>query len=82
MSHDAEINIVPQTMPTVRSAAAERMRAHRERRRLGLRSVRVQIREREIDVLIRRGLLKTDARNELCAVRDALHRHFEATLKA
>jgi hypothetical protein len=82
MSHDAEINIVPQTMPTVRSAAAERMRAHRERRRLGLRSVTVQIREREIDVLIRRGLLKADARNELRAVRDALHRHFEATLKA
>jgi hypothetical protein len=82
MSHSAEINIVPPTMPTARSAAAERMRAHRERRRLGLRCVTVQMRETEIDVLIRRDFLKADARNDVFAVRDALYRHFEATLKA
>jgi hypothetical protein len=43
---------------------------------------RIELRETEIDVLIRRGLLKADARNDVFAVRDALHRHFEATLKA
>jgi hypothetical protein len=43
---------------------------------------RIELRETEIDVLIRRGLLKADARNDVFAVRDALYRHFEATLKA
>jgi hypothetical protein len=43
---------------------------------------RIELRETEIEVLIRRGLLKADARNDVFAVRDALYRHFEATLKA
>ena len=79
MSHDPEISNVEATVPT-RSAAAERMRAHRDRRRAGLRCVVVQLRETEIDVLIRKGLLKADARNDLYAVRNALHGHFDRTL--
>jgi hypothetical protein len=79
MSHDTEISNVQETVPT-RSAAAERMRAHRERRRLGLRSVVIQIREREIDVLIRRGLLKADARNNVRAIGDAIHAHLDESL--
>ena len=62
--------------------AALRMRARRERRRLGLRSVVIQIREREIDVLIRRGLLKADARNNVRAIGEAIHSHFDNTLRA
>ena len=31
-------------------------------------------------MLIRRGLLKADARNDVFALRDALYRHFEATV--
>jgi hypothetical protein len=81
MSQDAEISIPP-SAPNTPSAAANRMRNHRERRRLGLRCVTVQLRETEIDVLIQKGLLKPDARNDVFAVRDALYRHFEATLKA
>jgi hypothetical protein len=46
------------------------------------RNSEIELRETEIDVLIRRGLLKADARNDVFAVRDTLHRHFEATLKA
>ena len=53
MSHDTEISNVEATVPT-RSAAAERMRAHRDRRRKGLRCVRIELRETEIDVLIRK----------------------------
>jgi hypothetical protein len=79
MSHDTEISNVQATVPTL-SAAAERMRAHRKRRRAGLRCVVVQLRETEIDVLIRKGLLKADARHDLYAVRDALHEHFDRTL--
>jgi hypothetical protein len=82
MQHDAEINIVPQTMPMTRSGAAERMRAHRERRRKGHRCVTIELRETEIDLLIRRGLMKADARNDRYAICNALYCHFEATLKA
>src|SRR5262249_55649858 len=60
--------------------AAQRMRAHRDRRRKGLRCIRVELRETEVDVLIRKGLLKPDARNDPCAIRDALHAHFDRTL--
>ena len=70
------------TGDTARSAAAERMRAHRKRRRAGLRCVVVQLRETEIDVLIKRGLLKADARNDLNAVVHALYHHLDATLGA
>ena len=70
------------TGDTARSAAAERMRAHRKRRRAGLRCVVVQLRETEIDVLIKRGLLKADARNDLNAVVQALYHHLDATLGA
>jgi hypothetical protein len=40
----------------------------------------IQLRETEIDVLIKRGLLKADARNDVCAVRDALYAHLDRTL--
>jgi hypothetical protein len=81
MSHDTEISNVQAIGPT-RSAAAQRMRAHRKRRRAGLRCVVVQLRETEIDVLIRRGLLKADARNNVRAIGEALHGHFDNTLRA
>jgi hypothetical protein len=51
------------------------MRAHRQRRRDGLRCIVVQLRETEIDELIRRKLLQADARNDLY-----VHMHFDRTL--
>jgi hypothetical protein len=62
------------------SPAAERMRLHRERRRWGLRCLTVELRETEIDTLIRRGMLKADARNDPGAVCKALYAHLESTL--
>jgi hypothetical protein len=56
------------------------MRAHRQRRRDGLRCIVVQLRETEIDELIRRKLLQADARNDPYAIRQALHMHFDRTL--
>ena len=41
-----------------RSPAAERMRLHRERRRRGLRCLVIELRETEVDALIRGGLLE------------------------
>ena len=65
--------------PPIRPAT-ERMRLHRDRRRRGLRCLVIELRETEIDALIRMGLLRPEARNSLPAVRDALYDHFEHTL--
>jgi hypothetical protein len=62
-----------------RSAAAERMRAHRQRRRDGLHCLTIELRETEIDVLLGR---KADASNDQDAIRDALYAHLERTLDA
>jgi len=65
---------------TARSAAgAERMRAHRQRRRDGLRCLTIELRETEIDTLIGK---KAVARNDEDAIRDALYAHLERTLDA
>ena len=59
------------------SAAAERMRRHRARRRDGLRSLTIELHEREVDALIRSGFLKKGSRNEPNAVAQALYRVFD-----
>ena len=83
MANDDEMTAVqPTTEPTPRSPAAERMQRHRKRKRQGLRCVTVQLRETEVDVLIRNGLLAADARNDPRAVRKAVHTHFDRTLRS
>jgi hypothetical protein len=62
------------------SAAAERMHLHRERRRQGLRCIIVELRETEIDALVRRGLLEAETRNDKYAVRMALYEYLDRTL--
>jgi hypothetical protein len=62
------------------SRAAERMRRHRERRRDGLRCMIVELRETEIDELIRMGLLKSEMRNDANAILQALYVHLDLTL--
>jgi hypothetical protein len=64
------------------SGAAERMRRYRERRRNGLRCLNIELRATEIDTLIRKGLLKTETRNDSNAIRKALYDHFDRTLDA
>jgi len=65
-----------------RSSAAERMRRHRERRLLGFRCVTLQVRDREIDTLIQRGLLRPEMRNDVHEIREALYTHLDRTLGA
>ena len=72
----------PNTAPATRSAAAERMRRHRERRRKGLRCLMIQLRETEIDALIGIGLLKPEMRNNPSAVRKAFYTFLDGTLGA
>jgi hypothetical protein len=63
-----------------RQITAERMRLHRKRQWQGLRCLTVELRETEIDTLIRRGMLKADARNDPSAVCKALYAHLDRTL--
>ena len=63
-----------------RSAAAERMRLHRQRPKEALRCLTIELRETEVDALIRSGLLKADARNDRLAVVDALYACLDESL--
>jgi hypothetical protein len=62
------------------SPAAERMRRYRDRRNKKLRCLTLEIHEIEIDLLIRKGLLAAEMRNDLIAVRDALYSFLDETL--
>lgn len=62
------------------SPPAIRMRRHRQRRRDGLRCLNIQLRETEIDVLIRKGLLKSETRNDANAIIEALYAFFDRYL--
>jgi hypothetical protein len=64
----------------IQSPAAERMRRHRQRRKEGLRCAIIDIREAEIDELVRRGLLSTNDRNDPYAIVEALYRFLDAAL--
>jgi hypothetical protein len=78
MTYDAELTV---TLPTTeRSAAAERMRLHRERRRQGLRCLMIEVRETEIDALVRAGLLGAEMRNDPVSIIEALYAHLNRTL--
>jgi hypothetical protein len=55
-------------VPSLRRALRD---AHRQRRRDGLRCIVVQLRETEIDQLIRRKLLQADARHDVHGIRNA-----------
>jgi len=70
----------PPVAPATRSAAAERMRMHRERRRRGLRCLMIQLRETEIESLVRMGLLKIEMRHDAAAIVKAIHVFFDHSL--
>ena len=81
MTHYAESTATPSTnAPAAPSAAAHRMRLHRERRRKGLRCFTIELRNTEIDVLIHKGFLKAETRNDPIAVSKALYAHLDQTL--
>jgi hypothetical protein len=63
------------------SAAAERMRRHRQRKREGLRSLTIEVREAEIDALMRSGFLEKSSRDDANAVTQALYRVFDRVFR-
>jgi hypothetical protein len=81
LRQDPEMTAIPPTTEAATgTAAAERMRRHRQRRRDGLRCLVIELRETEIDELIRKGLLKPETRNDTSAIIDALYAHLDSTL--
>jgi hypothetical protein len=62
------------------SAAARRMRRHRERRRDGLRCMTIELRETEVTALIQKGFLNEEARNNRRAVISAFYGFLDRTL--
>jgi hypothetical protein len=80
MGVDAEM--VAATAPEVRSAAAERMRLHRERRRQGLRCLMIELHVTEIEALVGMGLLRAEMRDDGEEVSAALYEHLNRTLGA
>jgi hypothetical protein len=64
------------------SPAAERMRRHRERRRIGLHCLTVEVRATELDALVCRQLLKNEMRNDQRAILIALYEFLDSTLGA
>ena len=65
---------------TKRSPAAERMRRHRARRRLGCRCIQVEVAEFDLAGLVRLGYLDPDDRDDPIAIGDALYRLFDQTI--
>ena len=83
MAPDADMTANPPTTePVVRSPAAERMRLHRERQRRGLRCFMIELRDSEIDALIRYGLLPGERRKDKGAIIRALYAYLDRTLGA
>ena len=80
MSQHAERSEKPATPPIGSSAAAERTLTPSQRRKEALRCLTIELCETEVDALIRRGLLKADARNDRLAVMNALHAHLDGSL--
>jgi hypothetical protein len=66
--------------PVAPSAAAKRMRLHRYRRQQGLGCVIAELRETELDTLVRMGLLQAEMRNDPKAIKRALHEFLDDTL--
>ena len=66
-------------VPAIR-AAGDRVRRHRERRRRGMRCLTIEIHDREIDALVRHGLLDDGERDDARAILAALREYLGNTL--
>jgi len=60
--------------PARRASSAERMRRSRNLRRKGLRVVPVEVRDTEVQALVRLGLLPAEEQNNSAAIGGALGR--------
>jgi hypothetical protein len=73
---------IKKAVPATRSisAAAQRMRRHRQRKREGMRSLQIELRETDVDALIESGFLDERSRDDANAVIRALYKFFDDIL--
>jgi hypothetical protein len=64
-----------------RSPGAERMARCRQRRQKGMRCLMIELRETEVDVLVRCRLLAAESRHNKGAVRRALYQFLDGALR-
>jgi hypothetical protein len=81
----ASSGVIPQSTqgapePLEHATSARRMRLHRARRQKGLRCVTVELRDREIDSFVAKGLLPSTSRDDTAAIRKALYAYLDRTL--
>ena len=65
---------------TQRTAAAERMRRHRQRPKDGLRCLSIEVRETEVDALVRRGFSQQELKEDSDAIMEGLYAYLDQTL--
>jgi len=82
MTHDDKTALMPGPEPEAPLTPAERTRRHRDRRRRRVRYLGIELRETEIDTLIRRGFLQPETRNDRNAVTRALYAYLDRMLGA
>jgi hypothetical protein len=66
--------------PVEHATSARRMRLHRARRQKGLRCLTVELRAREVEALVSKGLLPSASRGDTAAIRKALYAYLDGTL--
>jgi hypothetical protein len=71
---------ITEKIQAARARATERMRRSRKRRRDGLRCYRLELRDGEIEALVRRGLLSPGEQTNRSAVIQAMYAFFDRTL--
>jgi hypothetical protein len=69
------------SVSTMSSPGAVRMARHRSRRRNGLHCLTIELRESEIDALIRDERLAAASRTDIAAVKQALYGFLDDTLR-
>jgi hypothetical protein len=62
------------------SPSAARMRRHRQRKREGMRSLQIELRETDVDALIESGFLDERSRDDANAIIRALYKFFDDIL--
>ena len=67
------LSLLSSAEPATRTAAAERMRRYRQRRRDGFRCLMIELRETEIDALITNGLLAAKNREDYDSLQSAFY---------
>jgi hypothetical protein len=81
MTGDVDASAPPRDASPPPDHSTERMRRHRQRRRSGMRSIVLDVRDHEIEALIKRGFLAQNAADDLWEIGAPVGRLLDVALK-